>query len=154
MTFDSVTFQSSPTESSLSQSESYAVNRDKNPTRTKPSKKETTDEYCKVTEISNWENEGGADISSFNSVPRINRVNTMSQLTAHIEAADSMMEAGRYEAAYDELEAATKRFVGYKEKIQRSFDNSISTLSTVGCRATPPHPVALPLVKLRRKLTA
>lgn len=154
MTFDSVSFQSSPTESSLSQSESYAVNRDKNPIRTKPSKKETTDEYSKDTQIQNWEDEGGADFDSPRPLHRNSRLSTMSKITAHIHAAESMMEAGHYQAAYDELEAATERFVGYKDKIHRSFEASISKLSTIGGRAAPPHPVALPLVKLRQKLTA
>ena len=40
-----------------------------------------------------------------------------------------------------------------KEKINQSFDSSIAYLSTLGCRATPPHPLALSLVKLRHKTT-
>lgn len=153
MTFDSVTFQSASTESSLSQHESCAVTRNTK-FSTEPLKQEIANEYCEDTQISNWEDEGGANTDSASLVHRNNSLTAMSTLTAHIDAAENMMEAGQYEAAYDELEAATERFIRYKDKIQRSFDNSISTLSTLGCRATPPHPVALPLVKLRRKLTA
>ncbi|NNC37955.1 MAG: hypothetical protein HKO02_10895 [Hyphomonadaceae bacterium] len=77
-----------------------------------------------------------------------------SVLSAHIEAAEQLMVAGDYDAAYAELEAAAERFMDYKSKIIGSFNSSIARLTTLGTRATAPHPKALQLTRLRRDLTA
>ena len=69
-----------------------------------------------------------------------------------MDAASTYLHHGEYDAACAELEAATARFVDYKLKIKKSLDESIAVLTTMGCPATPPHPKALPLVRLRQTL--
>jgi hypothetical protein len=77
-----------------------------------------------------------------------------SHLTDHMQAAERLMKAGEYDAAYHELEAAAESFINYKAEVNRAIDASIAHLLTLGCRTTPPHPIALPLIKLRRRLAA
>ena len=77
-----------------------------------------------------------------------------SPLLDHISRAEDLMNRGDYNAAYKELEAAANRFLTYKAKINDTFNQSIACLTTLGSRATAPHPKALPLTRLRRELTA
>jgi len=77
-----------------------------------------------------------------------------SPIKSHIDHAEVLFDAGKFEAAYEELEAATERFLTDRESINQTLDQSIAYLTTLGCRATPPHPVAIPLIRLRRKITA
>lgn len=81
-----------------------------------------------------------------------NETSSLSFLSKHIDKANNMLNAGEYDAAYTELEAAANRFISYRNDIHKTFNNSISHLSTLGSRATPPHPITTPLIKLRRKL--
>jgi hypothetical protein len=104
------------------------------------------------TQVSNWEDEGGAHPHVSRDIYRGDGVSDPQRFSDHIDAARLHMDRGEYEAAYAELDAATQRFVSYREKLSGSVDASIAHLTTLGCRATPPHPVALPLVKLRRRL--
>lgn len=77
----------------------------------------------------------------------------VSHLSAHIDAAHTAMNDGDYGTAYSELEAAAERFVEYRGNINETFNQCISRLSSVSCRAAAPHPVALDLVRLRQQIT-
>lgn len=154
MTFDSVTPHHCFSEDTFATNETYVPRESKKPKKTQPKQKESADDYCNESQISNWEDEGGAHFDCPGSFHRNDSLNQASKLTSHINKAESMIDAGEYEAAYEELKAAMERFVGYKNKIQGSFDRSISKLSSLGSAASPPHPVALPLVKLRQKFSS
>lgn len=78
---------------------------------------------------------------------------TGSPLSAHLKAAQTAMNDGEYSVAYSELEAAAERFVEYKGNINSTFNQCISSLSSISCRAAAPHPVALDLVRLRQQIT-
>jgi len=77
-----------------------------------------------------------------------------SPLLDHIKLAEGHMQKQDIDAACEELIAAAKRFMSYKEMMTASMDETISKLSTIGCEATPPHPNTLNLIRLRDKLSA
>ena len=155
MTFDSVTFQSPLAKTPMSQDEGHtdtAIGGASNNNKTH--EREDNHEYSEKTQISNCEDESRNHPHRSGGFHRNSRIKTANTVTEHIEAADILMQSAQYDAAYDEIEAATNMFVTYKSQINDCLDDHISRLSTLGCRATPPHPVTLPLVRLRRKLTA
>lgn len=138
----------------LSQSVSHAETASLNASAPSTPDTETDYDYCEKTEISTWEDEGGAGFVGSGRVHRQRGVDMVSPLTAHIKAAETLMDSGEYEAAYGELEAAAVHFAEYRDALDASFETSINRLANYGCRATPPHPVALPLIKLRRMVAA
>lgn len=150
MTFDTVMFQPSPSENTLLQDVSHAETRNGKSI----TKKDTNDEFCEDTQFADWENEGGTYSDSTCSVSWSDSLNKKSYISEHIDNATTFMASGEYQAAYDELEAAAERFLGYQTQIKSSFERSISHLSTMGCHASPPHAISLPLINLRRKLEA
>lgn len=77
-----------------------------------------------------------------------------SPLLAHIKLAEGHMKSQDIDAACEELIHAAKRFMSYKEMVTASIDETISQLSTIGCEATPPHPNALNLIRLRDQFSA
>jgi hypothetical protein len=154
MTFDSVSFQSPLAELPLSQSESRADNAFEASQKTKFFKQESSNEHSENNKVSNREDESGTHSDRSGGLHRDSRLENISLVTAHLESAEAHMHAELYESAYDELEAAANIHMANKMKLNHSLNNYIAHLTTLGCRATPPHPVALPLVRLRRKLTA
>jgi len=115
--------------------------------------KEKQHDHIEHTHIETWENEGGAHSDLAGSGLGRSRLSSMSFLNSHIDMAEQLIGSGQYDEACHELEAAADRFEEYRNKINASFDASIAHLTTKGCRATPPDPRALKLIRLRRKLT-
>lgn len=155
MTFDTET---NPVQPLISEADTSEPGANEGNTRHKekaPSirQKDKDDDFCKDTQISNWENEGGAHSDSANAILRNRSISSASVLTTHMDTAEALLSSGDYDGAFTELQAAAELFMSYKDRIDRSFNNSIAQLSTLGCRATPPHPKALPLVKLHHQIT-
>lgn len=111
-------------------------------------------EYCKQVHILCEQNESRIRARRARLIYWYDSMTTVSHLSAHINAAQSAMNDGDYSAAYSELEAAAERFVEYRGSINETFNQCISSLSTLSCRAAAPHPVALDLVRLRQQITS
>lgn len=113
-------------------------------------------DYDKITDtqISTWEDEGRVHPISARRLFRNRGVMAKSHLAAHLDAAESLLGAGHYDDACKELEAAADRLLQYKERVNDSLDSSIAHLSTLGSQVAAPHPAALQLVRLKRKLSA
>jgi hypothetical protein len=77
-----------------------------------------------------------------------------SNLSSQIQIAQDLVQQGDYESAYDAFEAAAQTFCDDRKTITASVDTFVSHLTTIGGRAMPPHPIALHLTRLRRKLSA
>jgi len=124
-------------------------------TKTTPSKsKEKTHDYCETRQIADWEDEGGARSGGARGLSGDHSLGHESALATHIGAAEDLLNGGDYDAAFSELQSAAKRFLAYKEEINQSFNRSIAHLTTPGGQGTPPHPTALPLIRLRRQIRA
>lgn len=113
-------------------------------------------DYGKITDtqITAWEDESRVHPISTRRFLRYRGVMAKSHLAAHLDAAESLIGAGHYDDACKELEAAADRLLQYKERVNDSLDNSIAHLSTLGSQVAAPHPAALQLVRLKRKLSA
>jgi hypothetical protein len=72
-----------------------------------------------------------------------------SPLEKLVEDAQYSLSRENYDKALADYHAAAKRFRDYKTLVNRSVDEGIRSLSTIGCAATPPHPKALELIRLR-----
>lgn len=113
---------------------------------------ETSHDRTQHTHIENWENEGGTHTDLTRARAGRDSLNSISYLNSYIDTAEASLSSGNYDEACQALEAAAERFSQYRDKIKSSFDYSIAHLTTKGCRATPPDPRALKLIRLRRKL--
>ena len=71
-------------------------------------------------------------------------------VTAHIEKANTCLDNGAFDDAYDALAKATERTLSNKQQVRAALDKAIAKLTTVGTRASHPHPKAIKLVRLRR----
>ena len=81
-------------------------------------------------------------------IPDVSRVET------HLETAQLYFEQNNIDGAVDELAAAAERLKAHHNMVHASMNSAIAFLSTMGCRATPPHPKAISLVKIRKSLPA
>ena len=155
MTFDSVTYQPQAflSEANTFESNDHGETTTRNHLKTPKSDKETKNDYCEDTKTSVSENEGGTNANGTDPLFWNRSINTISYIAAHIDAAETLMAGKNYDAAFRELEAAADRFMIYKHSIKNTLDASIAHLSTIGCSATPPHPKALPMVKLRQHIS-
>lgn len=72
----------------------------------------------------------------------------------HIVSAQRHFEANNIDTAISELTCAVNALKNSQARIEHSVDKAITTLSTFGGRADPPHPKALALIKLRMTLAA
>lgn len=155
MAFDTETYPVQPLISEADASETRALEGNIRTENKTPSiwQKDKDDDFCKDTQISNWENEGGAHSDRANAILWNRSINSSSVLTTHMDAAEALLTSGDYDGAFTELQTAAELFMSYRDRIDRSFNNSIAQLSTLGCRATPHHPKALPLVKLHHQIT-
>ena len=112
------------------------------------------------SQIKDWENEGGAGLDWNRPVHRDGGLKpsetsvARSVMSDHLMTATRLMDAGEIDAACEQMEAAASRLMSYRETIDVSLQDSITRLTTLGCRATPPHPKALALIRLRQKITA
>jgi hypothetical protein len=93
------------------------------------------------------------EIPSNNDNGRGTGTNT-SLVEAHLGNAQSHFNDDNIEGAVEELIAAAERLKIHNSLVHESMNRAISYLSTMGCRATPPHPKAISLVKLRKTLPA
>ena len=121
---------------------------------TQARQKDDSHDCTQHIQIEAWENEGGAHTSNARPGPGRGGLELSSLLTTHIDNADKLLSSGQYDEACLELRAAAARFEDYRARIEQSFDHSIARLTTMGCRATPPDPRALKLIRLRRQITA
>ncbi len=122
--------------------------------------------HHEICEILRWEDEGGADLGRHRFVSRDSRNVTaslraesvsdmpseMSPLEKLVDEAQVSLSNQNYDKALEEYKAAAQRFQDYKSLVNHSVDNGIKALTTMGCAATPPHPKALELVRLRDQL--
>ena len=154
MTFDSAHHQQHLADPSLDRKESHAGIPPAESAPLKLTYPEMNNEYCNESEIQNWEDEGGAGFAVRRGTARFDSLTGNSPLTAHIEAAHTFADAGHYDRAYTELEAAAARYMRYHTIIRQSLEGTISRLASEASAAAPPHPVALPLVRLHSKLPA
>lgn len=117
-------------------------------------------------EILRWEDEGGADPGRHRFVSRDSRnmtaslqTKTVSDMTLEMSPLEKLVDEAQasllnqnYDKALEDYKAAAQRFQDYKSLVNHSVDTGIKALTTMGCAATPPHPKALELVRLRDQL--
>lgn len=97
-----------------------------------------------------WENEGGAYLARFGLVPGINRlVAEDDTFITHIKNFDDALDREEYDVAAAELNAAADIYSAFQSIVTHCFDDAISHLTTLGGPASPPHPLALPLIRKR-----
>ena len=155
MTFDTETYPAQPLicEADISEPKGHEKNKEEKPKTPSVRQKDASDDFCEDTQISDWEDEGGAHADRADAILRDRSVNSDSVLADHMDTADALMTSGDYDGAFTELQAAAELFMSYRQRINSAFNKSIAQLSTLGCYATPPHPKALPLVKLHQQIT-
>ncbi|WP_409431953.1 hypothetical protein ACJ3XI_06935 [Litorimonas sp. RW-G-Af-16] len=104
-----------------------------------------------IIERDRWEDEGGADPDVFGRRNRGvgGRVVAMKDF---IQTAQSRFDSDDIEGAIDALTAAADHLKLENDVLHASVNDAIAHLTTLGCTATPPHPKALSLVRLRRSL--
>lgn len=74
-------------------------------------------------------------------------------LSSQLERAIRLLDEREYDDAADQLVEATERIMTQKQSVKRTLDVAITRLTTLGSKASPPHPKALALVRLRNALT-
>jgi hypothetical protein len=99
----------------------------------------------KSTRQHRWEDDGGAVVDADARI---------SPLQGHLDTAERLLSDRDYNAAVAEYKHAAARFEDYQAKIKSSIDQALRQLSALGCRATPPHPKAIDLVRLQKQIQA
>lgn len=77
-----------------------------------------------------------------------------SPLQSHLENANNLLSENEYNAAVDEYKQAAQRYERYRDLMKISFEQAIHQLSSIGCRATPPHPKTIELVRIQNQINS
>ncbi len=100
-----------------------------------------------------WENEGGAYLDQFGIVPGVSRlVADDDAFVACIRNFDEALANEDFDVAAAELNSAAEIYSAFQSVVATCFDDAIAHLTTIGGPASPPHPLALPLIRKREAI--
>lgn len=112
--------------------------------------KNTEVNYAEL-EKDRWENEGGTHLDCADTHTRIDS-GSLGEIHRLISQSENQFADGQIGPAVSSLMEAAERFEDNRQNVYGAFDRAIARLSSTGCNASPPHPEALSLIKVRNKL--